>query len=337
LGILFYTVDFSKIFKKKVVDYFLEGYSAGLTPNPCVMCNKFIKFGQLLIYVRRLGFDYLATGHYARIARRDTKYEIRNTKRNQASHVSRITFHLLRARDEQKDQSYFLYNLNQSQLAHILFPVGDYTKKQVKAMAKEWNLPVAKRPESQEICFFPETDYRPFLRRQIPKKIIPGEVVDTKGRVIGKHFGLPLYTIGQRHGFSVSGKWKIENGKLIPPYYVIGKNAKKNQLIVGFGKETERKEFWVKEVNWICPNYQLLITNYSHLWVRIRHQGELLKCSVRRDTRYGIRDRKNENSFHVSRFTYHVSLSEPERGIAPGQAAVFYRKDEVLGGGIIAS
>jgi len=333
LGIPFYPIDFSGIFKKQVVDYFLEEYSAGLTPNPCVMCNKFIKFGKLLDYVRRLGFDYLATGHYARIVERETQNVRRKTKKN----VSPITYHLLRAQDEQKDQSYFLYNLTQEQLAHVLFPVGDYSKKQVKAMAEKWKLPVARRPESQEICFLPETDYRPFLKRQIPKKIIPGEVVDTNGRVIGRHYGLPLYTIGQRHGFSINGKWKMENGKLIPPYYVIGKDGKKNRLIVGFGKEAERKEFWVKNVNWLAPRSASEVG--INCFVRIRHQGELLDCRVKRNTQ----DARRKN---VSRITYHVSLTEPERGIAPGQAAVFYTKYQVssikyqdfemLGGGIIA-
>ncbi len=359
LGIPFYEIDFQKIFKKKVVDYFLKEYSAGLTPNPCVMCNKYIKFGQLLDYVRKLGFDYLATGHYARImksavlAHRNfdstsdslakNRTLLNESLRRSQGEVSQNlvdsprSFHLLVAADKFKDQSYFLYNLTQEQLAHVLFPVGDYSKKQVKAMAEKWNLPVARRPESQEICFLPETDYRPFLRRQISKKIIPGEVVDTNGRVIGRHYGLPLYTIGQRHGFKiVGGKYEVRSG-IIPPFYVIGKDGKKNRLIVGFGKETERKEFWVKNVNWIN---QLVAKRLPlDAKVRIRHQGELLVAGVQR---------------LASRVK--VILNEPERGIAPDQAVVFYSElqqgtrfsseargsyrlftdYEVLGGGIIA-
>ena len=211
LGIPFYVIDFAEIFKKKVVDYFLEEYAAGRTPNPCVMCNKYIKFGEFLKYIRGLGFDYLATGHYACIyeeiqnpkSKIQNKFQIQNPKFK--------TYHLLEAKDKTKDQSYFLYSLSQQQLAHILFPVGEYTKIQVRKMAKKWNLAVAERPESQEICFFPENDYRPFLQRQIPEKIVPGEVIDASGRVIGRHFGLPLYTIGQRHGFEVNVKCQMSN------------------------------------------------------------------------------------------------------------------------------
>jgi len=354
LGIPFYTIDFSKIFKKKIVDYFLSKYAAGLTPNPCVMCNKYIKFGQLLDYVRKLGFDYLATGHYARIVRgaevahrnfdsasdslaKNRPLSNESFRRSQGEVSQNLwaprapLYRLLTGVDKFKDQSYFLYNFTQEQLAHVLFPVGDYSKKQVKVMAEKWNLPVARRPESQEICFLPETDYRPFLRRQISKKIIPGEVVDTEGRVIGRHYGLPLYTIGQRHGFKiVDGKYEVRSG-IIPPFYVIGKDGKKNRLIVGFGKEAERKEFWVKNVNWIDPNFQFSIFNFQ-LFVRIRHQGELLKCRIK----------------NVKLKMTKVVLDEPERGIASGQAAVFYKKCkiknlklkiddyEVLGGGIIA-
>jgi len=288
LKIPFHLIDLTKLFKKKVVDYFLEAYRQGLTPNPCVVCNRFIKFGELLSYVRRLGFDYLATGHYTRI--KDNR--------------------LFMGKDKIKDQSYFLYHLNQKQLVHILFPVGGYLKKEVIAMARKWKLPVAYRSESQEICFLPEDDYRPFLKRQLGNKIIPGDVLDTKGKIIGRHQGLPLYTIGQRHGFSLSSKIQ---SSLLPPYYVIGKDIKKNQLIVGFGQETEKKGFQVKDLNWLSPDYQKQLLSLD-LKVRIRHQGELLRCQLKGDK---------------------VILKEAERGIAPGQSAVFYAKDEVLGGGII--
>ncbi len=288
LGMPFYKVDFiEEIFKKKVVDYFLKEYGLGRTPNPCVVCNRLIKFGELMDYARTLGYDYLATGHYARI------------KKNKE-------FHLLRGKDGKKDQSYFLYNLNQKKLSQVMFPVGDYQKTEVVKMARKWKLPVAERPESQEICFYPEDDYRPFLKRQIKEKIVPGEVIDTKGKVIGEHQGLPLYTIGQRHGFRITDK------KVIGPLYVVEKKIKKNQLVVGFGKEAERKEFGVREVNWLSgkePKKEIKCL------VRIRHQGELL----------GGRVRGNK-----------VALDEPERGVAPGQAAVFYQGEEVLGGGIIA-
>ncbi|HUS60007.1 MAG TPA: tRNA 2-thiouridine(34) synthase MnmA [Nevskiaceae bacterium] len=290
-GMPFRTVDLSKIFKKKVVDYFLKAYGAGLTPNPCVMCNQFIKFGQLLDYVKKLGFDYLATGHYARIEKNDSVY------------------HLLQGIDKQKDQSYFLYNLTQKQLKHVLFPISKYAKKQVRQMAKKWQLPVAERPESQEICFFPESDYRPFLTRQIPEEIVPGEAVDTQRRVIGKHQGIPLYTIGQRHGFTITDK------KVLGPLYVIDKDTKKNQLIVGFGREAEKKEFLVRGVNWISGKPPKDKTSCQ---VRIRHQGKLLPGQLR---------------LVGEKVT--VVLNESERGVASGQAAVFYQREEILGGGII--
>ena len=289
LGISFQVIDFSKIFKKQVVDYFLKAYGDGLTPNPCVFCNKFIKFGELLNYARKLGFDYLATGHYARTE----------------------NGHLLMGKDKAKDQSYFLYNLQQKQLAHLLFPVGDYQKKEVVALAKKWQLPVAHRPESQEICFLPENDYRPFLKRHIAYKIIPGEVVNVQGKTIGRHQGLPLYTIGQRHGFNLIRQIQTP---VLPPYYVIGKNVKKNQLIVGFGQETERKEFEVNQLNWINPVGEESFKSQ----VRIRHQGNLLQAQVKPQKK-----------------SVKVVLDEPERGIAPGQAVVFYQGEKVLGGGLI--
>jgi len=333
LGIPFQVIDFSKIFKKQVVDYFLKAYGDGLTPNPCVFCNKFIKFGELLSYVRKLGFDYLATGHYARITDGSCRSTAprpippanklgplpwgtpsRATRQNLSSS---LYYSLLSGKDKNKDQSYFLYNLNQRQLAHILFPVGNYQKKEVVVMAKKWRLPVAHRPESQEICFLPENDYRPFLKRHLQNKIKPGKVVDIKGRIIGSHQGLPLYTIGQRHGFNLNRQIKTP---VLPPYYVIEKNVKKNQLIVGFGKETERKEFLVKDVNWINPELQINKLSNCKLkcFVRIRHQGKLLEAQIK----------SQENKVKVI-------LTEPERGVAPGQSAVFYQSEEVLGGGII--
>jgi len=332
LGIPFYVLDFERIFKRRVVDYFLKEYAAGRTPNPCVMCNKYIKFGELLDYIRKLGFDYLATGHYARICE-----QIQNPIRQLADKIQNPklkNYHLLEAKDKSKDQSYFLYNLNQRQLACVLFPVGEYAKEQVREMAKKWGLAVAERPESQEICFFPESDYRLFLQRQIPEKIAPGEVVDAFGQVVGRHFGLPLYTIGQRHGFEINLKSHISNLTSIPPFYVVGKDVKKNRLIIGFGKEAEQKEFWVEKVNWIVPDFKFQDSD-SRLFVRIRHQGELLKCKFQNP----------KSKMKIQNSKLKIILEEPYRGIAPGQAAVFYRlftnhyslitNYEVLGGGVI--
>lgn len=296
LKIPFYTIDLKEIFKEKIVDYFLESYACGLTPNPCIKCNKLIKFGSLLDYVKKKGYDYLATGHYV---------EVKKDKKN---------YQLLAGIDKTKDQSYFLYNLNQEQLPNLLFPLGKYKKKDVVSMAKKMSLPVANRPESQEICFFPENDYRPFLKRHLNKEIRPGKVVDLKGKVIGSHLGLPLYTIGQRHGFTIN-RGQTPN---LPPFYVIRKKVKTNQLVVGFGKETERKEFLLKDVSWINPiEFEKGVFRTE---LKVRYQGELLKAKLLK---------QNEKDELL------VILNEAERGIASGQSAIFYKKNEMLGGGII--
>lgn len=290
LNISLYTLDLRKAFKRKVVDYFLKEYGLGKTPNPCVVCNQIIKFGELLDYIQKQGYDFLATGHYARV------------KKNKH-------FHLFAGRDRKKDQSYFLYRLNQKQLAKILFPIGDYQKKEVIRIAKKWRLPAAEKPESYEVCFYSESDYRPFLKRQISKKILPGKLVNTQKKSIGHHQGLPLYTYGQRHGF------QITDNKTIGPLYVIAKDQKANRLIVGFGKEAEIKTFDLKKFHWIggkAPRDQF------QCQVKIRHQGKLLKCRLK----------KGKNRIKVI-------LENGERGVAPGQSAVFYQKKEVLGGGVI--
>lgn len=342
LGIPFHILNFEDIFKKTVVKSFLDEYGEGQTPNPCVICNKKIKFGALLEYVRAMGFEYLATGHYVRLIMETQKLKVKSQ-----NHNSKVkTWHLLAGIDNRKDQSYFLYHLTQDQLAHLLFPLGGYTKPEVRKLAEKYNLPSAKRPESQEICFFAEKDYRPFLERNMAGKIRPGKVVDTGGNIIGRHRGLPLYTIGQRHGFAVGEKLKAQNSKckanekdfrLIPPFYVIRKDVKKNQLVVGFGKETEVKEFGVKGVNWIQSNEKLIMNNRkTGLFVRIRHGGALL--NVKRQEAKG---KSNE---------VRIILEEAQRGISPGQSAVIYKKFkinneklkmpgkgdmEVVGGGII--
>jgi tRNA-uridine 2-sulfurtransferase len=341
LGIPFHVLNFEEIFKKSIVEYFLGEYGQGRTPNPCVQCNKMIKFGALLEYIRAMGFDYLATGHYVRLVEQN-----QNSNRKSQNHSLNLkTFHLLTGIDQTKDQSYFLYNLNQEQLQHLLFPLGEYVKPEVRKLAEKYNLPSARRLESQEICFFAENDYRPFLERNISNKIKPGKVVDNQGNVIGKHRGLPLYTIGQRHGFSTGEKLKSQNSnlktttqrsKLIPPFYVIKKDIKKNQMVVGFGKETEVKEFGIKGINWVDGDNTESENN--QLWVKVRHGGGLLKCKMKSD-RQKVKSKKKDHN--LSRITYHISLSEAQRGISPGQSAVIYKQLknsgwEVLGGGIIA-
>ena len=311
LGIPFFVKDYSEDFKKIVVDYFLAEYAAGRTPNPCVVCNQFIKFGKLLDYARALGCQFLATGHYARIAR---KCKMQNAKCKNGE--SDGVFRLLKGIDDSKDQSYFLWTLTQDKLARILFPVGDRRKSEVRKLARTKNLPISDRPESFEVCFVQDRDYRDFLKRHIPTAIKPGEVVNAKGQIIGKHFGLPLYTIGQRKGFEINPKSQIPNPNGGIPLYVVGIDTKRNRLVVGRGGESERQKFTVGSVNWISGGGGIKGIKCE---VRVRYQGPLLKAKV--------------SSINAKTAT--VELDEAVRGVTPGQSAVFYRKDEVLGGGVI--
>ena len=292
LKIPFYVFDFSKEFKKKIVDYFLKELKKGNTPNPCVVCNKEIKFGLLLEKALSLGADFVATGHYARIKR------IRNKE------LGIREFKLLRAKDKEKDQSYFLWMLNQKQLRRILFPIGDYTRKEVENLAKKFKLPLLRAKKSVEICFI-KTTLDDFLRKYLKEK--PGKIIDTQGKVLGEHRGLWFYTIGQRKGIELAGG----------PYWVLDKNVKENTLIVTKNeKDLFKKELICKNVNWISgkePKLPLKI----QAKIRYRHQ---LTWAV---------------SYKLKAKSYKLVFEKPQRAITPGQSIVFYKGQEVLGGGII--
>lgn len=293
LGIPIKVWDLRKQYKKKVISYFFDEYKAGRTPNPDIVCNREIKFGIFLEKaLNELNVDYVATGHYARAVK------------------DKSGFHLLKGVDEGKDQSYFLYGLTQALLEHILFPNGNLTKKEVRKMAKEFDLPNFDRPDSQGICFIGPIDVAEFLREHLP--VVKGQVVSTKGEVIGEHDGAWFFTEGQRRGFRV-----FKTGL---PLYVIKKDVASNTLIVGRSEESEVKEFQVRDVHWVNPtmnNEQLTI---GKLGVRIRHLGEIMPATL-----------KPLDSELLAK------LTKPAFGVAPGQSAVFYRGDEVLGGGIIGS
>ena len=312
LGIPFEVLDFRKEYKSKVVDYFYSEYRAGRTPNPDVMCNKEIKFGLFYDWALRRGapqgkpFDYIATGHYARI---------KNGK-------------LLRGVDSKKDQSYFLYRLRSGQLKHVLFPVGGMTKAQVRREARNRGLPVADKPDSQGICFIGPVNIQKFLRKKLPEK--QGEVIDTRGEVIGEHDGVWFYTVGQRHGFRLNPKslpgrqaGEIPSTKrtAIPPLYVTHKDVERNRLMVGFGAETYREQFRVKDTNWLTTIDNKQLTIDDKVEIRIRHGGKLISAEVKK---------VNGQWSDVK-----CSLREPQRGVAPGQSAVFYRNEVCIGGGII--
>jgi len=285
LDIPFVVWDLRKEYKRKVIDYFFDEYRKGRTPNPDVMCNREIKFGIFMEKaLKELKVDKVATGHYVRL--KDGRF--------------------LRGVDETKDQSYFLWILTPKQLEYILFPIGQMTKKEVRAKARELNLPCAERPDSQGICFIGPVNVAKFLREYLP--IEPGPVVNTKGEVIGEHDGAWFYTEGQRRGFRIT--------KPSYPLYVIKKDLKENTLVVGRGKEAEVKEFKVGEINWISDKPT---AKSSKVGVRIRHLGEIVSAKIQA---------KNGKSIGVK-------LNRSTHGIAPGQSAVFYQKDEVLGGGVI--
>ena len=334
LGIAYKVLDFKKEYKERVVEYFYDEYKAGRTPNPDAMCNREIKFGMFYRWAMGEGFDAIATGHYARIE----KIKMKNEKRKKTTKNSKSQADfLMMGADEKKDQSYFLYQIRPEQLAHILFPLGGMRKTEVRKEAKKRGLSVADKPDSVGICFIgpsfaPASEgkgVKGFLK-YLGLKEQKGEVVDTKGRVIGEHDGVWFYTIGQRSGFRVQQNLLDDSGKTvetIPPFYVIEKEVEKNRLVVGFGPTTLRERFEVGEVNWLVNGTRDSIASLQNdelveVFVRIRHLGKLIKARI-----------QLENS---AREKLNVELEEAQRGVAPGQAAVFYDgRGVVLGGGVI--
>jgi tRNA-specific 2-thiouridylase len=281
LGISFLVLDLRKEFKKRIINYFLDEYEMGHTPNPCVACNKEIKFGLLLEKTASLRRDFIASGHYA--IKKGSK--------------------LLTADDENKDQSYFLWKLNQKQLGRIIFPLGNLTKKQVKELAKELKLPVLSISESQEICFVGK-DINIFLKKYLRPE--PGIIINKRKEIIGRHKGLCFYTIGQRKGIGLSGG----------PYYVSGKDFKKNILIVSRDKkDLERKELIAGSVNWISGKNQKFPLRIK---ARIRYRQKLFLATIRP---FGKKVK--------------VFFNKPQRAVTSGQSVVFYSGRELLGGGII--
>lgn len=292
LGIKFYVINVSEEFKKTVVDYFLFEYEQGRTPNPCIECNRSIKFGVMVEKALAMGADFVSTGHYVRM-KNDIKS--RNIK-------------LLKAKDKNKDQSYFLYTLTQKKLKYCLFPVGDYEKKDIRILAKKYGFEIHDKKESQEICFIQSKYYGDFLRKYL--KLIPGKIIDENGNILGEHKGLSLYTIGQRRDIGIGGTG---------PYYVIGMNRGKNRLIVSDNKNDKNlfsKELIVKKVNWISGSVPEL------------------PLKIKAKFRY----RMDEESAIVDKIKgkYAIKFSKPQRAVMPGQSIVFYKGNEILGGGIIA-
>jgi tRNA-specific 2-thiouridylase len=296
LRIPFYVVNFEREFENNVVRPFVDDYLEGRTPIPCTLCNNHVKFDQLLLTARQIGAERIATGHYARVRRNceSGRYE------------------LLRAVDESKDQSYFLFGLTQEQLARTDFPLGELSKGEVRDIARRLQVPVAEKPESQEICFVPAGNYVRFIEgylheqgRTLPEE--PGDIVTTAGEVLGQHYGLHRYTVGQRKGLGIS------EGR---PMYVVALDRAKNRLVVGDDRELKSRTCEVRDVNWIPYSAPDGVVRSK---VRIRNRHEPADAEI---TALGLTDAR-------------IVFDEPQRAITPGQAAVFYSGERVLGGGWI--
>ena len=284
LKIPHYVMDFSKELQERVMNNFISEYLKGRTPNPCIDCNRHIKFGALFERAISLGFDFLATGHYAKITKNENNYFLKIPK------------------DRTKDQTYFLYPIKKDVLKFILFPLAELTKGQVRAIARDKNLPVAEKPQSQDICFIPESDYRRFLLTKI-KKPKPGSILNLNGDILGEHKGIAFYTIGQREGLGISFK---------RPLYVISIDVNKNQIIVGQKNDLKARGF-------IAGNLNLLTEDLpQQVFAKIRYGHKQARCKI------FLEDSKVK-----------VIFDKKQEAVTLGQSTVFYNHDIIFGGGII--
>ncbi|MGE5654062.1 MAG: tRNA 2-thiouridine(34) synthase MnmA [Bacillota bacterium] len=291
LEIPYYVLNFRQAFHDEVVTRFVAGYQRGETPNPCIACNRYIRFDRLYRKAMELGADYVATGHYASIER-----------------DPRGRYLLKRAKDESKDQSYMLYTINQDQLAHTLYPLGGMTKVHARSLARQYGLDVAEKPDSQDICFVPDGDYRRFLSSYLGQPPIPGPMMDTQGKTVGQHTGLIHYTVGQRKGLGISSAH---------PLYVVDIRPESNTVVVGGKDELAAFDLECYDMNFI-PFDRLERPMTVEAKVRYR----------------GIPSRAIISPIDACRC--HVHFLSPQRAITPGQAVVFYDGDLVVGGGTIA-
>lgn len=289
LSIPFYAIDAKEEFHHAVVKSFLQGYRQGITPNPCLVCNRHIRWEFLLNRALAFGAGLMATGHYARLQKEN-------------GHIR-----LLRAVDQEKDQSYVLHVLNQRQLSHALLPLGDYTKSQIRQIASDFGLPVANRSESQDLCFIGKGDTRGFLSRNAPGVENPGPIITRRGEILGQHQGLAFYTIGQRKGLGIAAPH---------PLYVVDKDLRQNTLVVGKKEELGHLELTAQEVNWISGEAPIEPFSAD---IMIRYRARIATGVVT-----PMEDRR-----------VHIQFAEPLRDITPGQGAVLYLGEVCLGGGII--
>lgn len=292
LGISHYVLDYRERFDQQVIEYFCDEYLQGRTPNPCIACNRLIKFGDLLKQAQSMGLDFLATGHYARI-----QYD-----------PQRQRYILYRGLDSRKDQSYFLYLLDQEQLAHSLFPLGEYNKLEIRALAEQMGLAVAEKAESQEICFVTDDDYARLVEARYPGSSRPGPILNLQGEVLGQHSGIIHYTIGQRRGLRLAQGY---------PVYVVALDRQRNAVIVGSNEEVFSSGCRAIKLNWIALEE---LTHPLEVVVQIRYTAKPVRAMLSPDS-YG---------------TIQVEFNEAVRAVTPGQAIVFYQGDMVIGGGTIA-
>ena len=290
IGIPFYVYNAEEEFRRLVVDDFVDEYFAGRTPNPCARCNERVKFGLLLNRARELGAELLATGHYARIVRDEAgRYQLRT------------------GLDSNKDQSYFLFTMSQDQLARTLFPVGGLTKPEVRELAEQFGLKTAAKSESQEVCFIPDDNYARFLEEERGAGLLSGNIVDTTGKILGRHQGIYRYTVGQRRGLGIAHAH---------PLHVLGVDPERREVIVGGKEELPRQGLMADAVNWIAPPEAVPIETTC----RIRYRHRPVACRVT----------------PLPGGRAEVRFVTPEPGVTPGQAVVFYDGDTVLGGGWIS-
>ena len=290
LGIPYYVMNFKNEFRENVMDYFISEYLSGRTPNPCIACNRYVKWESLLKRSLDIGADYIATGHYAQIEK-----------------LPNGRYSLKKSATAAKDQTYALYNLTQEQLSKTLMPVGQYTKDEIREIANKIQLPVANKPDSMEICFVPDGDYAGFIEENTDKKIEPGNFVNTKGEIIGRHKGITHYTIGQRKGLNLS---------MGHPVFVVEIRPETNEVVIGDNEEVFAKELVADRLNFMS---RADFEDGMEVLAKIRYNHKGSVCRL----------------YHEDEDKVRCVFLEPQRAVTPGQAVVFYEDDYVLGGGTI--
>lgn len=291
LNVPFHTIDMNERFNKYVIQYFIDTYKKGQTPNPCVICNRYVKFQALIDVSKELQIPFVATGHYAKV-----EY-----------HKKKNRYLLKKGADFKKDQSYMLYNLTQEQLSKAIFPLGKYKKTKIREIAKSLNLKVADKPDSQDICFIPNSDYSKYIQKNTDIEDKEGNIVDMDGNTIGRHKGITKYTIGQRKGI------KTDSNK---PLYVVDIDIAQNQIIVGEEENIYSKDLKATNLNWISITE---LKKRMSVKAKIRYSTKEYRCTIKPSE-------KN---------TVSVRFSRKQRAITPGQAIVFYKGNTVVGGGLI--